>query len=48
MPTLLAHGGNPNVHCEQCQGTSALENAIDCRSPANFKLLIKRDANVNL
>lgn len=47
LPILLDHGGNANAYCEQCQGTSALENAIDFHRTANFKLLIKRGANVN-
>lgn len=47
LPILLDHGGNPNYYCADCQGTSALENAIDYRRTANMKLLVQRGANVN-
>ena len=47
LPILLAHGGDPNAYCAECQGTSALENAIDYRRTANMKLLVQRGANVN-
>ncbi len=47
LPILLDHGGDPNAFCAQCQGTSALENAIDYKRTANMELLVKRGANVN-
>jgi hypothetical protein len=47
LPILLDHGGNPNYYCADCQGTSALENAINYQRTANMKLLVQRGANVN-
>ena len=47
LPILLDHGGNPNYYCADCQGTSALENAIDYQRTANMKLLVQHGANVN-
>ncbi|MFA7496001.1 MAG: hypothetical protein WCY67_06775 [Acidithiobacillus sp.] len=47
LPILLDHDGNPNYYCADCQGTSALENAIDYQRTANMKLLVQRGANVN-
>jgi len=47
LPILLDHGGNPNAYCADCQGTSALENAIDYERTANMKLLVEHGANVN-
>lgn len=47
LPILLGHGGNPNYYCADCQGTSALENAIDYQRTANMKLLVQHGANVN-
>jgi ankyrin repeat protein len=47
LPILLAHGGDPNAYCAECQGTSALENTIDYQRTANMKLLVQHGANVN-
>ena len=47
LPILLDHGGNPNYYCADCQGTSALQNAIIYARTANMKLLVQHGANVN-